>query len=87
MDFTTEIARQGLGYLLFSGSLVVIFFLYRENRKLSEDKVGLAKEIVEQLKSAQATYNTLSESSIKVAENTYTIVQNLQQLLNNAKKS
>jgi predicted histidine transporter YuiF (NhaC family) len=86
MDFTTEIARQGLGYLLFSGSLVVIFFMYRENRQLNVDKVDLANKRVEDLKQAQAAQNAISESATKVAENTYTIVQNLQQLLNNAKK-
>lgn len=86
MDFSTEIARQGLGYLLFSGSLVVIFYQYRENRQLNADKVDLANRRVEDLKDAQTAYSALSESATKVAENTYTIVQNLQQLLNNAKQ-
>jgi hypothetical protein len=87
-DFLLKgIAQQGFGYLLFAGSLLVIFFMYRENRKLSEKSVEQADRRVEDLKEAQRVYNSLSESATKVAENTYTIVQNLQQLLNNAKKT
>lgn len=87
MDYLPEIAKQGLGYLLFAGSLVVIFFLHRENRKLSDGQVELANKRVEDLVAARNAYGILSDSSTKVAENTYTIVQNLQQVLNNVKKS
>lgn len=86
MDYLPEVAKQGLGYLLFAGSLLVIFFLHRENRKLSDEKVELANRRVEDLKEARNAYGILSETATKVAENTYTIVQNLQQLLNNMKK-
>lgn len=84
--FLKMIAAQGFGYLLFVGSLLVIFFLFKDNRKLSDEKVDLANRRVEDLKEAQAVYATLSKASTDLAQNTYTIVQNLQQLLNNAKK-
>lgn len=87
MEYLAEIAKQGLGYLLFAGSILVNFFLYRENKKLSNDKVDLANRRVEDLVAARNAYSILSDASTKVAENTYTIVQNLQQLLNNFKKS
>ena len=87
MEYLSQVAEQGLGFLLFAGSLLVIFFLYRENQKLSNEKVDLANRRVEDLKEARTAYSVLSEASTKVAENTYTIVQNLQQLLNSMKKS
>lgn len=86
MEYLDQIAKQGLGYLLFAGSLLVIFFLHKENKKLSEDKVELANRRVEDLKEARNAYSILSENATKIAENTYTIVQNLQALLNNMKK-
>lgn len=86
MEYLAEVAKQGLGYLLFIGSLLVIFFLFKENQKLNNDKVDLANRRVDDLQAAQRAYMVLSESATKVAENTYTIVQNLQQLLNNIKK-
>lgn len=85
-DFLGEIAKQGFGYLLFAAALVVIYFLYKENRKLSEDKVDLANKRVEDLKEARGAYATLTETASKTAENTLTIVQNIQQILNNWKK-
>ena len=87
MEYLSQIAEQGLGYLLFAGSLLVIFFLHKENQKLSNEKVELANKRVEDLKEARNAYSILSDASTKVAENTYTIVQNLQQLLNNIKKT
>ena len=85
-DFLSEIAKQGLGWMLFAASVVVIFFLYKENRKLSQDKVDLANQRVEDLKEARNAYAILSETASKTAENTLTIVQNIQQLLNSWKK-
>lgn len=85
--FLKAIAEQGFGYLLFAGCLPIIFFLYKDNRKQSDEKVELSKLRVEDLKQAQAAYATLSQANTKVAENTYTIVQNLQSLLNNMKKA
>lgn len=81
-----QVASQGFGYLLFVIACFVIYFLYKENKQLNNEKIGLANQTVQILKEAQATYTTLSESSIKVAENTYTIVQNLQQVLNSRKQ-
>lgn len=86
-QFITEIAKQGLGFTLAVVAGFAIFFLYKENRQLSQDKVDLANKRVEDLKEAQHSYATLSDAATKVAENTYTIVQNLQQLLNNWKKT
>ena len=86
MEYLGEIAKQGLGYLLFVGALVVIFYQHKENQKSSNEKVELANRRVEDLKEARNAYSILSDASTKVAENTYTIVQNLQQLLNNIKK-
>ncbi len=86
MDYLAEIAKGGFGYVLFAGSLLVIFFLYKENRRLSDEKVDLANKRVEDLRQAQAAYSVLSDAATKVAENTYTIVQNLQQLFNNMKR-
>lgn len=77
---------QGFGYLLFAGSILIIFFLYRENKQLSNDKVDLANKRVEDLKESAKSYAIVSDATQKVAENTYTIVQNLQQLLNNIKQ-
>lgn len=87
MDYLPEIAKQGLGYLLFVGTLPIIYFLYKENRQLSIEKVDLANKRVDDLRQAQQAYMAISEASTKVAENTYTIVQNLQSLLNNLKQS
>lgn len=81
-----EIAMQGFGYLLFVGAVFVVYFLYKENKQLARDKVDLANQRVQDLKEARDSYANLSESATKVAENTYTIVQNLQQLLNTWKK-
>jgi len=84
--FIKTIAMQGFGYLLFAGSILIIFFLYRENKQLSNDKVDLANKRVEDLKESAKSYAIVSDATQKVAENTYTIVQNLQQLLNNIKQ-
>lgn len=86
MDFA-EIAKQGLGYLLFVLSCGVIGILYRDNKKLSEEKVTLANQRVEDLKEVQEKYGTVLDTSTKIADNTFIIVQNLQTLLNNLKKS
>lgn len=77
---------QGFGYVLFVLACGVIGFLYKENKALSKEKVDLANQRVQDLKEARDSYAALSETSSKVAENTYTIVQNLQQLLNTWKK-
>lgn len=89
MDYFIKTFFQigGVFGLLFGGSLIVIFFLYKENRQLSKDKVDLVSQTVQLLNEARNSYANLSESASKTAENTYTIVQNLQQLLNNAKTS
>lgn len=87
MDYVAEVAKQGLGYLLFAGAVLVIFALYKENKQLSKDKVDLANQRVQDLKEARDSYAILSESATKVAENTYTIVQNMQSLMNTWKKS
>lgn len=79
--FLNEIAKQGLGYLLFAGSLIVIFFLYRENRNASQELKDLAEKRITDLKEVQANY-TNSISAIKaVADNTLTIVENLQTMI------
>lgn len=85
--FIKAIAMQGFGYLLFAGTLLVLFFMYRENKQLSREKVDLANQRVQDLKEARDSYAILSESATNVAQNTYTIVQNLQQLLNAWKKA
>lgn len=86
MDVWTEIAKQGFGYLLFIAACIVIYFLYKENRQLSNDKVDLANQRVADLKEARDTYAILSDKASKTAENTLTIVQNMQSILNNWKK-
>jgi hypothetical protein len=85
MEYLDQIAKQGLGYLLFAGSLVIIFYQNRKIDQYQNEKVELANRRVEDLKDARNAYAAVSDASTKVAENTYTIVQNLQQLLNNLK--
>jgi hypothetical protein len=84
-EYIKLIASQGFGYLLFVASMFVCFFLYKENRKLNQDKVDISEKRVEDLKEAQANYGKMSEASQIVAQNTLTIVTNLQNLLNKAK--
>lgn len=86
IDYLAEIAKQGFGYLLLAGSLFVVYFLYKENQKLNKEKVDLANQRVEDLKEAKDAYATLSSQTSKTAENTLTIVQNIQQILNSFKK-
>ena len=80
------IVKQGFGYVLFIGAMFVIYFLYKENKQSNKEKLDLANQRVQDLKEAQASYSVLSEAATKVAENTFTIVQNLQSLLNGMKK-
>jgi len=87
MEYLEQISKQGLGYLLFAASLFVIFFLYKENQKLNNEKVDLANKRVEDLQEARDAYTLLSNAASKTAENTLTIVQNIQQLLTNWRKT
>lgn len=80
-------SNNGLLGLLLAISFVAIGILWVENKRLNAAVVDQANKRVEDLKAAQAAYATLSESATKVAENTYTIVQNLQQLLNSMKRA
>ena len=79
----------GVFGLLFGGSLIIILFLYKENRTLQREKLEQVEKRVEELKVAQKAYTDSTEANRKVAEtgyriaeNTFTVVQNLQQLLN-----
>ena len=47
MDFTEEIAKQGFGYLLFAGCLVV---LYIKDRQLSAEKDKRAADLLQAYK-------------------------------------
>jgi hypothetical protein len=80
-----QIAEQGFGYVLFVASLLVCYFLYKENRQLSQEKVDLANKRVEDLKEAQKNYSVLSEALQVTTQNTLTIVTNLQNVLNKSK--
>lgn len=86
IDYLGEIAKQGFGYLLFAGAILVVYFLYKENQKLNKEKVDLANQRVDDLKEAKDAYATLSSQTSKTAENTLSIVQNIQQILNSWKK-
>lgn len=85
-DYLGELAKQGLGWLLFAGSIVIIYFLYKEIKQLNKEKIDLANQRVIDLKEARDAYGILSQSASKTAENTFTIVQNIQSILNTWKK-
>lgn len=83
--YLKTIAEQGFGYVLFLASMFACLFLYKENRKLNQDKIDLSEKRVDDLKEAQANYFKMGEASQIVAQNTLTIVTNLQNLLNKAR--
>lgn len=85
-DIITRIADQGFGYVLFVGALIVILFMWKENQKKTDQLISMANQRVVDLIQARDAYAVLSDTATKVAENTFTIVQNIQQLLNNLKK-
>lgn len=85
MDYA-EIAKQGLGWMLFIGSLSVIFFMYKELKAANKEKVDLANMRVQDLKEARDAYATLSSSAQLTAQNTLTIVTNIQNIISNWKK-
>lgn len=85
-DYLGEIAKQGLGWLLFAGSVVVIYFLYKEIKQLNKDKIDLANQRVADVEKAREAYGVLSQTASKTSENTLTIVQNIQSILNTWKK-
>lgn len=86
MDYMTEIAKQGFGYLLFIGALGVVYYKDKQVERYKDQIVDLANKRVEDLKEARNAYAVIAESQTKVAENTYTIVQNIQNLVNTIKQ-
>jgi predicted acyltransferase (DUF342 family) len=79
----------GVFGILFGGSLIVIFFLFKENRTLQREKLEQVEKRVEELKVSKSENATAAEASrqiaengFRVAENTFEVVKNLQQLLN-----
>lgn len=85
-DYLGEVAKQGLGWLLFAGAVVVIYFLYKEIKQLNKEKIDLANQRVIDGEKAREIYSILSQSASKTSENTLTIVQNIQSILNTWKK-
>ena len=97
MEYLGEIAKQGLLGIFLALSLLVNYFLYRENRALSREKVDLVERHVQSLLALKDAYfESLEKIKLAYVENTdktnqvinniLTIVQNLQQLTNLRKK-
>lgn len=93
MEYLADIAKQGLLGIFLALSLLVNYFLYKENRALSREKVELVERHVQNLLSLKDAYfDSLEKMKLAYADNAektsqvvnsiLTIVQNLQQLLN-----
>lgn len=80
-----ELAKQGLGYFLFVGALVVLQIrenYYQKVIKEKDDKINeISKLWVQDLKEVIASTNTGMQSLRDIANATLTIVQSLQSLI------
>lgn len=93
MDYLGELAKQGLGYLLFVVSIGVNIHLYREKTRVDKQLAELAEKRVEDIKEMRDMYfdridevkNGFLMAVDKmqgVAMSTLTIAQNIQSILN-----
>lgn len=80
-----ELAKQGLGYFLFVGALVVLQIrenYYQKVIKEKDDKINeISKLWVQDLKEVIASTNNGMQALRDIANATLTIVQNLQSLI------
>lgn len=72
MDYLTEIAKQGLGYLLFVGAVAVNLYQYKENRRINDrfidymQKYGdinsaVARDIVNSMQNMKGAIESLTD--------------------------
>ena len=88
--FLDQFAKYGGVFgVLFGGSVIIIGFLWKENRALQAKILDQAEKRVEELKVSKAenaaaaeASRQIAENGFRVAESTFTVVQNLQQLFN-----
>jgi len=96
-DYFGEVAKQGLGYLLFIGSLSINIYLYKEKSKVDKVVIDLADKRLNDVKEMKDSYFNQIESvktnflqsvtkSQDLAQATLSIAQNLQSILNSREK-
>lgn len=80
-----ELAKQGLGYFLFVGSLVVLKLREDYYQKVITEKDGKINEIsksrVDDIKEIINTTNTGMQGLREIAKSTLMIVENLQSMI------
>lgn len=75
MDITTELARQGLGYLLFTGSVGVIIYQQRAKEKLHEHISKIERARVDDIKEVLKRNNKALSSVREGLQTVLTIIR------------